>query len=97
MLDSYLGMFRDPDLGILSDPVTRAKLKAQGAMLTEFCSNGINELVAAAGANAYRNDSPMQRYFRDINMMRVHATLDANRSTETLGELLLGLPPQAPV
>ena len=97
MLDSYLAMFRDADLGILSDPVTRARLKAQGAMLTEFCSNGINELVAAAGANAYRNDSPMQRYFRDINMMRVHATLDATRSTETLGELLLGLPPQAPV
>ena len=97
MLDSYLAMFREADLGILSDPVTRARLKAQGAMLTEFCSNGINELVAAAGANAYRNDSPMQRYFRDINMMRVHATLDATRSTETLGELLLGLPPQAPV
>jgi len=97
MLDSYLEMLRDTDISVLADPMTRAKLKAQGAMITEFCGNGINELVAAAGANAYRNTSPMQRYFRDINMMRVHATLDANRSTETYGELLLGLPPQAPV
>jgi 3-hydroxy-9,10-secoandrosta-1,3,5(10)-triene-9,17-dione monooxygenase len=97
MLESYLAMLQNTEISVMRDPMTRSKLKAQGAMITEFCSNGINELVAAAGANAYRNSSPMQRYFRDINMMRVHATLDANRATETYGEVLLGLPTQAPV
>jgi hypothetical protein len=29
--------------------------------------------------------------------MRVHATLDIERATETYGEVLLGLPPQAPI
>ncbi|MEU1548397.1 acyl-CoA dehydrogenase family protein [Nocardia sp. NPDC005745] len=97
MLDSYLNVLANTDPALLRDPVTRGKLKAQGAVITDFCGSGINQLVSAAGANAYRNSSPLQRHFRDINMMRVHATLDVERATETYGEVLLGLPPQAPI
>lgn len=39
----------------------------------------------------------MQRYYRDITMMRAHPTLNADRASETHGEVLLGLPPQAPI
>lgn len=97
MLDSYLGVLANTDLAQLRDPATRGLLKALGAVITDFCGNGINQLIAAAGANAFRNTSPLQRYFRDINMMRLHATLDVERATETYGEVLLGLPPQAPI
>ncbi|MFI6934324.1 acyl-CoA dehydrogenase family protein [Streptomyces sp. NPDC050287] len=97
MLDSYLKALGGTEMEVLRDPATRGRLKAQGAMITDFCGAGINQLVAAAGANAYRNSSPLQRHFRDINMMRAHATLDVERASETYGEVLLGLPPQAPI
>lgn len=97
LLDSYINVLANTDLAVLQDPTTRARLKAQGAMITDFCRSGINQLIAAAGANAFRNDSPLQRHFRDINVMSVHATLDIDRATETYGEVLLGLPPQAPI
>ncbi|NGO45658.1 acyl-CoA dehydrogenase family protein [Streptomyces ureilyticus] len=97
MLDSYLKALGGTEMEVLRDPATRGRLKAQGAMITDFCAAGINQLVAAAGANAYRNSSPLQRHFRDINMMRTHATLDVERASETYGEVLLGLPPQAPI
>lgn len=97
LLDSYIGVLDNTDLALLRDPATRSRLKAQGAMITDFCRNGINQLLGAAGANAFRNESPLQRYFRDINLMSVHATLDIDRAAETHGEVLLGLPPQAPI
>jgi hypothetical protein len=33
-------------------------------------------LMLAAGANAFRLASPLQRFFRDINMVRVHGYID---------------------
>lgn len=97
MLDNYLDLLATTPTAVLQEPVVRGRLKAQGAMITDFCNSGVNQLVAAAGANAFRNSSPMQRYFRDINMMRGHATLDIERATETYGDVLLGLPPKAPI
>lgn len=97
LLDTYTHTLANTDLTELRDPTTRSRLKAQGAMITDFCRTGINQLTAAAGANAYRNESPLQRHFRDINLMSVHATLDIERAAETHGDVLLGLPPQAPI
>ena len=97
MADSYVKALSETELEVLREPATRGRLKTQGAMITDFCTAGINQLVAAAGANAYRNSSPLQRHFRDINMMRAHATLDLDRAAESYGDVLLGLPPSAPV
>lgn len=97
MAASYVKALGETELEVLRDPATRGRLKTQGAMITDFCSAGINQLVAAAGANAYRNSSPLQRHFRDINMMRAHATLDLDRAAESYGDVLLGLPPSSPV
>ena len=97
MVDSYAKALSETELEVLQEPATRARLKTQGGMITDFCAQGIERLVAAAGASAYRNSSPLQRHLRDIGMMRLHASLDVERSSETYGEILLGLPPRAPV
>lgn len=96
MLDGFIDFLDTADLETLRDPLTRGRMKAQGGMITDFCRAGVNELVATAGANAYRFESSLQRNLRDINLMSTHATLDMGRAAETYGEILLGLPPQAP-
>ncbi|MDI9933220.1 acyl-CoA dehydrogenase family protein [Rhodococcus sp. IEGM 1354] len=97
MLETYLDMLGNTPTSELQQTIVRGRLKAEGAMITDFCATGVNQLVAAAGANGFRNSSPMQRYFRDINMMRGHATLDSERATESYGDVMLGLTPKAPV
>lgn len=73
----------------------RAEIRAQVGMITEYAQSGINDLMLGAGAGAFRNTSPMQRFFRDINMLRTHAILDAEASNENFGRVLLGLEPNS--
>ncbi|WP_123026492.1 acyl-CoA dehydrogenase family protein [Mycolicibacterium stellerae] len=97
MLDDYLRVLTTTPSEILRDPVTRAGLKARVATITDFCAEGIDVVVQAAGAEAFRSKSPLQRFFRDISMLRVHAYLDLENASETYGRLLFGLPPESPI
>lgn len=48
-----------------------------------------------AGTNAIYTRSPLERYFRDIHVLKQHGFLSENRY-ETLGQVYLGLPPDLP-
>jgi len=97
MLADYTRMLTSGDYDWLRAPVARAEIKVRSAMVADYCSNGINELVLAAGANAFRLASPLQRFFRDINLVRVHGYIDLDSACETHGRILQGLPPQTPL
>jgi 3-hydroxy-9,10-secoandrosta-1,3,5(10)-triene-9,17-dione monooxygenase len=97
MWDDYLKILTTTPPHILREPVTRAALKARVATITDFCADGIDSVVQAAGAEAFRSKSPLQRFFRDISMLRVHAYLDVENACEQYGRLLFGLPPEAPI
>ena len=45
----------------------------------------------------FRDDSPLQRIFRDLSMLRVHGFLDLETGSQALGRVSLGLPPQCVV
>ncbi|MFA5638850.1 MAG: hypothetical protein WC961_08220 [Anaerovoracaceae bacterium] len=97
MMKSYVSDMSNSNTDQLRQITSRAALKAKAAMIIDFCTSGINDLMLGAGASSFRNDSPMQRYFRDINMLRVHGLLDLDPATETYGRVLLGLNPELPL
>ncbi|MES2492527.1 MAG: acyl-CoA dehydrogenase family protein [Pseudomonadota bacterium] len=97
MLKDYVELLSNPDPDALRDPLVRAGIKSRVAAITEFCWAGINELMNGAGANAFRSDSPLQRFQRDINMLHVHGFLDVESASETYGRMILGLPPETPI
>lgn len=75
----------------------RAEIRARVGMIADYVSNGINEMMLGAGGGAYRNSSPLQRFLRDMNVLRVHGFLDTETATENLGRVLLGLEPNCPL
>lgn len=97
MWNGYLHTLTTTPPELLREPLTRAALKARVATITDFCADGIDATVRAAGAEAFRSKSPLQRVFRDINMLRVHAYLDIDSATETYGRVRFGLPPEVPI
>jgi 3-hydroxy-9,10-secoandrosta-1,3,5(10)-triene-9,17-dione monooxygenase len=75
-----------------SDPRDRANMKLRVAYIVDMCRNGMNDMVRGIGADGFRNSSPLQRFYRDINLLAVHAFLDIDTASETRGRFTLGLP-----
>lgn len=75
----------------------RAEVRARVGMIADYVYKGINEMMLGAGGGAYRNSSPMQRFLRDMNVLRVHGFLDTETATENLGRVQLGLEPNCPL
>ena len=69
----------------------RAAKKLKAAFISDLCRTAINDLARGFGGDGFREQSPLQRYFRDINMLAVHAFLDIDTAAETSGRLTLGL------
>jgi len=70
----------------------RVLAKARAAYTVDLCRNAINEMARGFGGDGFRDSSPLQRYFRDVNMLAVHAFLDIDTASESLGRLTLGVP-----
>ena len=68
-------------------------MKLKAAFITDLCRDGINDIVRGIGGDGFRDASPLQRYFRDVNMLAVHAFLDIDTAAESYGRMTLGLPP----
>lgn len=80
-----------------TEPHDRAFMKLKAAYITDLCRNAINDLTRGFGGDGFREHCPLQRYFRDINMLAVHALLDIDTATETYGRMTLGLPAEDPL
>lgn len=79
------------------DPVYRSAMKLKASHITDLCRNGVNDIAKGIGGDGFRDHSPLQRYFRDINVLAVHAFLDIDTATQTAGRLRLGLPVDDPL
>ena len=79
------------------DRVYRNAMKMKGAYITDLCRNAVNDIARGIGGDGFRDDSPLQRYFRDINVLAVHAFLDIETAAQTTACLRLGLPTSDPL
>ena len=61
--------------------------------VVELCSRAVDLIFRTAGSSAARRDERIERYFRDLNMMRTHVTLQYERTYENVGQMRLGRPP----
>ncbi|MYJ72216.1 MAG: hypothetical protein F4092_10690 [Rhodospirillaceae bacterium] len=75
----------------------RVALKAQSAFIAEHCRQAVNEMAHCAGSSNFHLDSPIQRYFRDINTLATHVFCEWDSSRELLGRDRLGLEPNHPI
>ena len=59
-------------------------------------TKAVELMYSVAGTSAIRTTSPLERYFRDIQVLKHHA-LAAEARYETVGQVYLGLPPDLAV
>ena len=52
----------------------------------------IATIAEGSGGSAYFHDSPLQRWQRDVEVLKGHAIFDWDRTTELAGRVLLGTP-----
>ena len=81
----------------LLDKDAVAKVRWNAAYASELCRRLTERVYAAAGANASRDESPLQRWFRDINTATHHAIVDYDVMLEARGRMALGLSAGVPL
>ncbi len=59
-------------------------------------TKAVELMYSVAGTSGFRTSSPLERYFRNIQVLKHHALAAENRY-ETVGQVYLGLPPDIPV
>lgn len=70
-----------------------AAIRWNAAYAVELCRRATERVFVVAGAGACYDNSPIQRWFRDINTACHHAIVDFDSISEARGRLLLGLDP----
>jgi len=97
LLHDYAGFLSSADPDALRPLARRAEVRARVAMITDYCHAGIQKLMLGAGGGAFRNDMPLQRFYRDISVLRVHGFLDLDTAAENYGRQIFGLEPNCPL
>ena len=92
----YMRLLRRP-VEELQDIGVRADMKLRASYIVDLCRNSINDIVRGIGGDGFRDEAPIQRHFRDLNMLAVHAFLDIDTASETAGRLALDLPVDDPL
>ena len=75
----------------------RADIRMRTGLVNQMCCDAVNDLMHGAGGNSFRDTVALQRFFRDSNVLRTHAAMDFEASSEMYGRVLLGLDPGTPV
>ncbi|SDD09608.1 acyl-CoA dehydrogenase family protein [Actinokineospora iranica] len=89
-------MQRRADAGERLTLVERATLRGQCGYAVQLAREAASELFAASGASAIALAMPIQRFFRDIQGISMHAVMTPNANLELYGRVLLGLDPETP-
>ena len=71
----------------------RALLQIACSDAARACADAVDWVAEAAGTTANRLDSPLERYARDVRVIRQHVTV-APQHLDDAGRVLLGLPPE---
>ncbi len=75
----------------------RVRLRGHAGFVVDHCRRAVNELMAQSGSAAFQADLPLQRFFRDMNMLATHAFFEWDTSREQVGRFALGLDPTTPL
>ena len=76
---------------------TRLALKMRAGYLSDLCRESVNTLMSRAGSRSFNIEAPIQRFFRDLNMLATHAFIEPESAYEMYGRHTLGLEPNYPL
>lgn len=76
---------------------TRLELKALTGFTADLCRRAVNDMINRGGSSMFLSDRPLQRFFRDMNMIAIHAHWDCEIGFEQLGRHYVGLEPSNPL
>jgi alkylation response protein AidB-like acyl-CoA dehydrogenase len=74
----------------------RGAIRGESAQVVRLARQAIETLNSLSGASSIQRGVPMQRVFRDIQALALHAALDINTNLEVYGRLIAGLDPNTP-
>jgi 3-hydroxy-9,10-secoandrosta-1,3,5(10)-triene-9,17-dione monooxygenase len=64
--------------------------------IVQLASKAVEPIFRTSGSSASKKGQRIERYFRDLNMIRTHVTLQFDRTWENVGRIRLGLQPEMP-
>jgi len=64
--------------------------------IIELASRTVELVFRTSGSSASNKGQKIERYFRDLNMVRTHVTLQFERTWENVGRMRLGMAPEMP-
>jgi hypothetical protein len=64
--------------------------------IVQLASTAVETIFRTSGSSAANKGRRIERYFRDLNMVRTHVTLQFERTWENVGRMRLGLQPERP-
>jgi 3-hydroxy-9,10-secoandrosta-1,3,5(10)-triene-9,17-dione monooxygenase len=70
----------------------RVQVRRDYAYAATLCVRAVERIYTASGASANFESNPLQRYWRDVHAMAVHAGINFDAACENFGRLELGLP-----
>jgi alkylation response protein AidB-like acyl-CoA dehydrogenase len=74
----------------------KADLLLAATNAAQSLASAVELMYSVAGATAIYTRSPLERYFRDMEVLKQHGFTSQSR-WETVGQVYLGLPPDLPV
>ncbi|MBS1895314.1 MAG: acyl-CoA dehydrogenase [Actinobacteria bacterium] len=73
--------------------IARIRARAWLGQVATHARASVNQLFEASGASQIQHSAPIQRYFRDVNSLALHALIQPTTSDELYGRTLAGLEP----
>ncbi|GGF22593.1 acyl-CoA dehydrogenase family protein [Subtercola lobariae] len=70
--------------------LTRARVRADTALVAESVTHAIDQLISVHGAGAFAESNPLQRIWRDSNTAARHGVVNPLVSYEVYGKALVG-------
>ena len=80
--------------GVQLDPLTRARVRSDVAVVATRCREAVALLLDAAGASSFARSNPLQRIWRDLEVASRHGLINTGLSREIYSRALLGIEPQ---
>jgi len=73
--------------------VERAQQKARASVIVEMLAAAMDKIMFVAGSSAFNRATPLERFWRDLNVASRHAIYIPDTGYEVLGRTLLGVEP----
>lgn len=83
--------------GLPATDEQRGRYRRDAAYVFHTCARAVSRLLPAAGAHAIFRDAPLQRAWRDTQVMASHIVADWDLARESYARALLELPIEDPV